>query len=770
MRDEIRLLCSGTATPASSLVPKGLALVDRLRGIDRDFGYQFWQVSDTQSIEVRISNGNATVKIFDADEESNGVCPRYQSGMLQRCTMVSRTDQTTGATLSGLWSFKPSSAYASANKLSREWQVGKYGAVQTWITPDPGGYGAGIPIPIPWSGQGFAQTASIKPGLYSGKMRHVVQVLLGSDTNVNYGYGFSWTNGIIPAGQNDWLVEITASGVRAMRLPVCRSSVPPDNTLGYVPTGKGFPTGDELTKALQAGTVRTLMTESSLAEVYAKSPFSPVFGWAFNYDGTKASTVVYGNASEGARYRTSWLYTIHFSIGKDGPETATLTMDMSDRIVNAGFSPISQYAKGVFKVPYEVNGTQLPVDFGPADGWLNYEPEVCEAPLHVWYKPTGEQVMVKYRNGIIEVRRPTDEKRRYSPNRNDDQYFDLSPEFWANYEVNMNVEFVEYASPADIDNNYYEQTNQQISISIGPSPNKERHTPIRHTYSANASTGTVYELSFAGGYAGIADMRAWKLMRMKSKSENGRHTNIYTSVIIPVHDREAAIYGESETISVALKTEGFETRRASGAYTIYRIDSRPKPPWVWRDDGMPMNFLYMTTGEFSTSADSIKYFFPFDNTSGDSFGGFLKGSFGGFGGRFGSTSLPSTFSTPDGFAGGDSALAEIQPHSGYEVKYQTYTRKVKKVLVTNYTQINFDKNYGPAPDEFEDSPTARYLPDGDFFSAGGVIYPLIQSWNGELRYSPPKIGALEDFSKSSFGDYGDPHPLAKSTINFVGDA
>ena len=81
MRDEIRLLCSGTATPASSLVPKGLALVDRLRGVDSDFGYQFWQVSDTQSIEVRINGGNATVKIFDADEQGGCVCPPYQSGM-----------------------------------------------------------------------------------------------------------------------------------------------------------------------------------------------------------------------------------------------------------------------------------------------------------------------------------------------------------------------------------------------------------------------------------------------------------------------------------------------------------------------------------------------------------------------------------------------------------------------------------------------------------------------------------------------------------------
>ena len=769
MRDEIRLLCSGTATPASSLVPKGLALVDRLRGVDSDFGYQFWQVSDTQSIEVRINGGNATVKIFDADEQGGGVCPPYQSGMLQRCTMVSRTDQTNGTTLSGLWSFKPSSAYASVNKLSREWQVGKYGAVQTWITPDPGGYGAGAPIPIPWSGQGFAQTASVKPGLYSGKMRHVVQVLLGSDTNVNYGYGFSWTNGIIPTANGDWLVEITPAGVRAMRLPVCRASVPAENSLGYVPTGKGFPTGVELTKAIASGSVRIIMPASTLAPVYKRSPFSPIFGWAFNYTGTKASAVVYGNATDDARYRTSWLYTIHFSIGKDGPETATLTMDMSDQIINAGFSPISQYAKGVFKVPYGVNGTQLPIDFGPADGRVNYSPGNCTAPLHVWYKPTGDQVLVKYRNSTVDVRRPSDEKRRYSPRRGDNEYFDLPPEHWAYLNRNMGDLFVEYGSPSSIDNNYYEQTNQQISISIGPSPDRERHAPIRNTYTSNATSNFIYEMDFAGGFAALAFIQAWKLVRVAWKSESGRATDIFTSVIIPSHDREAAIYGESETVSTSYSSEGFTTYRARGVRSGYRVAKYPDPPLVWRDDGMPLNFPYENTGELPTDSASDDAAIELPNTSGSQFGGLIKGTFGGFGGKFGRSSVPHSFTTPDGYEGNDTTLAEIQPNAGSDIKYQNYTRKVKKVLVTNHTQISFDKNYGTAPDEFENSPTARYLPDGAFFSASEVIYPLIQSWDGLLRYSPPKLNDLS-YTKSNFGDYGNPHEEAKSTINFVGDA
>lgn len=771
MRDEIRLLCSGTATPASSLVPKGLALVDRLRGVDSDFGYQFWQVSDTQSIEVRINGGNATVKIFDADEQGDGgVCPPYQSGMLQRCRQVSRTNPETGAPMTGLWAFKPSAAYASVNKLTREWQVGKYGAVDSQITPDPGGGVAGIPVPIPWSSGGLAQTASIKPGLYSGRMRQVVQVLLGSDTPVTYGFGFALTHGVIPHSKGDWLAEISAGGIRVMRLPSCKASVPAANTLGYVPTGKGFPTGDALTKAIAAGSVRTLMSASGMTEPYKRQPFSPLFGWAFSYDGTRASAVVKGYASPDDNYLTTWLYTVTFTMGADGPASASVAMIEKGQVINAGFAPISRYAKGVFKVPLTPSGLSVPMDFGPREGWESYEPGNCNAPIHVWYKPSGERAMVRYRNSVIEARRPTDEKRRFSYARDDDEYFDLPDESWASLDRNMGEEFVEYPDPSSMLGNYTEQANQQIYITTGPMPEKERFTPRRKTYTANASQDFVYELGFSGGASQLADMTAWKLVRVTSESAANRSNSLFTGVIIPTHEREAAIYGEADTISVASKDKAFQTWRARGVRGAYRRVFKD-PPHVYRSDSMPMDFSYVDSGEFplSTSGD-CGFELTVNNTeTGFRPGGFIKGNFGGFSGKFGPSELPAAFTTPFGFETGDTTISAVQPCDGYEIHYNTFDRKVKKVLVCHAGQINLDKNYGTAPDEFSNSPTARYLPDSAFFSDSIVGYPLIQSWNGLLRYSPPKIGALE-YTKSNFGDYGDPHVEAKSTINFVGDA
>ena len=771
MRDEIRLLCSGTATPASSLVPKGLALVDRLRGVDPDFGYQFWQVSDTQSIEVRINGGNATVKIFDADEQGGGgTCPPYQSGMLQRCRKVSRTNQTTGETLSGLWAFKPSAAYASVNKLTRDWQVGKYGAVDSQITPDPGGGVAGIPVPIPWSVGGLAQTASIKPGLYSGRMRQVVQVLLGSDTPVTYGFGFALTHGVIPHPKGDWLAEISPAGIRVMRLPSCKASVPAANALGYVPTGKGFPTGDALTQAIAAGSVRTLMSASGMTEPYKRQPFSPLFGWAFSYDGTRASAVVKGYASPDDNYLTTWLYTVNFAIGADGPVSASVGMIETDQVINAGFSPTSRYAKGVFKVPLTPSGLSVPVDFGPREGWASYAPGNCNAPIHVWYKEDGQQVLVRYRNSVTEARRPSDENRRFSYARGDDEYFDLPDEAWAYLDRNMGQEFVEYGSPESMSGDYVEQSNQQIYITIGPQPEKERFTPVRYTYTANASQDFVYELSFAGGFARLAYIQAWKLVRVTRASAANRSNSLFSGVIIPTHEREAAIYGEADTVSVSSKSKNYSTWRARGVFSGY-VYIPPGAPIDYREDGMPLGVSYVDAGDFPLSSPGDCSFELTVNNTETAFreGGFIKGSFGGFSGPFGPSEAPAAFTTPDGYESGDTTIAAVQPCNGSESHSNTFDRAVKKVLICHSGQINLDKNYGDAPDEFSNSPTALYLPDSAFFSDSIVGYPLIQSWNGLLRYSPPKIGALE-YTKSNFGDYGDPHAEAKSTINFVGDA
>ena len=56
-----------------------------------------------------------------------------------------------------------------------------------------------------------------------------------------------------------------------------------------------------------------------------------------------------------------------------------------------------------------------------------------------------------------------------------------------------------------------------------------------------------------------------------------------------------------------------------------------------------------------------------------------------------------------------------------------------------------------------------------FHVEGWPVYPLIQSWDGKLRFSPSKLNET-DFDNSKFGEYT-PHANQREfSINFVGDA
>ena len=126
MKDKIRLVCYGNATPASKLVPIGIGMVDRLREVD-EYGFGQFQVTDTQRIEVKLNGRHATVSIWDYSEESGESCPEYMSGMTQYNVDALRYDPVTGDQYNGLWGFSPSAAYAAENELATGWQMGQYG-------------------------------------------------------------------------------------------------------------------------------------------------------------------------------------------------------------------------------------------------------------------------------------------------------------------------------------------------------------------------------------------------------------------------------------------------------------------------------------------------------------------------------------------------------------------------------------------------------------------------------------------------------------------
>ena len=770
MQGEIRLFCKGNSTPASRLVPIGVGVVDRLREVD-SYGFQSIQVSDTERIEVRLNGGSATITIWEDGDEIKQSCPSYQSGMTQYGALIGKNDSTSGGALFGLWAFSPSSAYSAKNNLAAGWQVGKYGrAPATELSGYPSfpAY-ADTSIPASWNEQGWSQCALLKPGLYSGRMRQAVQILLGSNIGVQYDYRFSRTHGIyrttINGNPADWLVEISsANGVIAMLMPKCTSSVPPENTLGHVPAGKSFPAGVALDEAIKSGTVRQLMSVNDLSDVYGKRAFSPLFGWAFNYSGTKASVVVY---DQPGKYKNTYLFSISFSGDSSGPSGAILYLEKSGTVVCDKTNAMG-YVVGMFKVPMYAGGASYPVDFGPAFGI--YSPDACSAPLHVWYNQANEQKLVMYKNGIVEHKRPTDERRIGGRGIDEPKPADRD---WMDNEGNLNQLFVEYGDgPAG---DHTEHANQQFYVQ-GFEPQRDQASPVRTTYKASASGGYVHRLTtfgseFPSGGIVIANS---KLLRLWTEAQSGYFRRTRTAVIIPSFEREAALSCEVNTWNTTLTTKTHFTYSVSIRQAYYEGVDRPSDGWFnhMDDDWLPNAggaVLVSDTG-------SIHGISPFPITEGPinnglGIGGWVKEGYGGFGAGYGSSEMPNNFNWRDGWPllNSDLALSSSMPLSLSEDSYGKFYRTTVKQLHCESGIHKLKLNTLPPADNFENADTF-YEPDSAWFnSLEYPIYTLIQSWNGDLRFSPPKLNSYS-FSMSLFGGY-EPHAQAREGfINFVGDA
>ena len=764
MKDKIRLVCYGNATPASKLVPIGIGMVDRLREVD-EYGFGQFQVTDTQRIEVKLNGRHATVSIWDYSEEPGESCPEYMSGMTQYNVDAVRHDPVTGDQYNGLWGFSPSAAYAADNEIATGWQMGQYGrapASSLGGAPefDPN---AGTSVPSPWQATGWTQGALLKPGLYSGRMRQVVQILLGGSVEIAYGYDFYRTHGVYYAVDEDGnpadqLIEISQQhGVMAMDMPACTLDVPQANTLGYAPLGGSFPTGLALQEAIQAGTVRVLLQPEALQPVYSRAPISGLFGWAFDYDGRRASIVVHDRAG---KYIKTYLYTL--TIGASG---ASLELNESGDVVCAGYG-LNGYAVGAFKVPHVNGGAAEPFDMGP--GYGLYSAAECIAPLHVWYDKTGERKVVWYENGVKSYGgRPPDERRINNRPVGVPKPADYA---WMSEESNLNVQFVEY--PDTLSGEYWNQTNQRVYIQ-GHRPDDDVYTPSRSEYLASATTDYVTRLVPFGSrpWDDGTQISTHKLARLWTSGFGGYVKTCRSAVVIPAFEREGAIACIETRWSSQTRSTAHQTYLVTGKTYIYEGTS---PPGGWHahtdSDGLPNAGSEICRNPEEDSWDVPQY--PLNDESYESNGGMLgawvKGTFGGFGGGYGASSLPASFTWRDGWPARDSdkAVSPFLPLNLSSSSSGKHNGTSRKFIVCESGVVPLQLESG---ENYFDADTER-SPDYLFFNAEGrPVYPLIQSWNGAMRYSPSKLNAT-DFDSSKFGEYA-PHAQQREfTINFVGDA
>lgn len=282
----------------------------------------------------------------------------------------------------------------------------------------------------------FSQYTQLHSSMYSGTMAIVVQIIMGlgrigkaalrdkfktnenttymrevetSGVQVRYDYKFSRTHGITIGDDGKlWLVEISiTNGVRAMLLPVFphmsgsavvtefeqlgnSSMAEAIDTLGCLPTGESFPTGDTLAAKIASGDILQLLSSADLSEFYKTSGYSSIMGWAFNANGREASNTGYYFADDGVQRGVWYRVNLHIGAVKTtrapgeaiANATATITKVKEDKIW-AFWVGTSRFIP--YKVYEPLIGGLLSHDGSPTiEGRSQPEP-TCDTPVYVAY-------------------------------------------------------------------------------------------------------------------------------------------------------------------------------------------------------------------------------------------------------------------------------------------------------------------------------------------------------------------------------------------------
>lgn len=212
------------------------------------------------------------------------------------------------------------------------------------------------------------QSLTKRPGLYSGLMRKVVQALLASNQEVPYNYTFATTHGVyVAADGSHHVIEISSSGIFTWPLPACGASESVTG-LSYTPLNEARPASP-----LQ------IADASVVAAAYGKSPLFSGCGWAFSYNGSKASNVVYTTSGS---YYVAYLYTITISGDENSPTSASMSEVENDYLWGDRVTHI--------KVPDYNEATLTSFDWTTTPS----EPgSSSDTPVFCWY-PGGETLRV----------------------------------------------------------------------------------------------------------------------------------------------------------------------------------------------------------------------------------------------------------------------------------------------------------------------------------------------------------------------------------------
>ena len=266
------------------------------------------------------------------------------------------------------------------------------------LNPQPGS-----PVPDGFvSNYRASQLTHIKPGLYSGDMRKLVQYMLGFSLPVPFSYLFTKTHGVfnVPIGNGKtkpWLVEISSTNgvlVTPLKYTIC-PTVDRWNRMQFIPVASDLPCQDSEVDALVAsGRVKRLLTASQLSTFYGKSPFFNECGWGFSYSSSNVFEAQNTCWSWPTRYKEAYRYKISFAVSGGDITGATLSVEDSGYMVgNFGETTNAQV-----RVPNYSNLTCVTFDMKPEG--VFYQDVDSECPVYVYYDPVEGEQIVRWINNV----------------------------------------------------------------------------------------------------------------------------------------------------------------------------------------------------------------------------------------------------------------------------------------------------------------------------------------------------------------------------------
>lgn len=286
---------------------------------------------------VWVSTGKGPVDTTTVDEPVRNPTPgvEFEADMLHGWIDTGTLVAGAGG-ITRLRSYRPTGVCASVNNLPAAYHENEKLAV---------------PNHHPELAAGLSQYGWLKPSMYSGTMKRVVQALFGvgkvKDTSkvyvtglapsspertiqVLYDYKWARTHGVYKAAEkNHWLVEISAvNGVIAMPLPLFSRTTTTTyrnkvaargdtdtlkvlDEFGGIPSGEMFPSGAALSALITSGKALRLLTAAEIQAFYDKNPYSLTWGWAFSESGRQAHNTAYDAHHSVLR---AWHYGIDISL------------------------------------------------------------------------------------------------------------------------------------------------------------------------------------------------------------------------------------------------------------------------------------------------------------------------------------------------------------------------------------------------------------------------------------------------------------------------